>query len=1657
MDLNPDPWKWSVSDVQHFFGRQAADYVADIPGGRLPPPEAFAMKLGENEVNGAQLLMGVDAFELRDSLGVRAIPEKSAVLRCIQKLRKKSAIYAGDQSGPPQVSTSKIETEQRSAPRPKPEDEQAPSQIGRNVRDGEAFVEDATGRRRRKLALLKPQPTKVEGELDNGAFPIDRIFYGDTGFSQEIGPLDPRSKTIQPKDTSDTESESDNWQFVNPKRRAHEVVFVYRRMQHFLHSAKEVDLTREGKEAVAVLPYPSSLHLRNRPSATVFQFRRNHVEAIAVREHVAQLEGDPSPDDDVPEDAGEWGFLVSKYREDSADVLPRYGESESDDYDAEQMYTGTDADAEPEAAESVAPDELEKQKISDIVDEAISGCVREWKEKLPTLEAKRAWTVWKKTKGSRTIRAGLIDSAKNKIVRLTARLDQIKAQLLESDWNSEHSLREACAGLEPTVEDREEHRWMIDVWQRREEPPHVIHHKATSQSNKDIRGQLRTGLVIPEHDRFSATAGQVSHVYEPSCDEEQAVPGTEAEGELTTYEADDEINTPPQNEPETPGSLASGGHIEAENANATPRSIVSQPPRSPSIDGANADTTDVIDLCSLPDDPASPPPRHVHYPRLPTTPDIAPTSMKSGSKSLPIDVLSSSDGSRRIKTRPAPAPVKRRKLESSNPLMASAAQVDAWTTDELAAKDDRHRMLIKLLRHHGSEFRESIHRQQQEGAITLVLRQALEGIQKGGPTGGKSAEDKAMITLAKIYLQWFHCSAEEPHSLDDDQWRQLWEDEMSLTGFERQLRQALLKNDSPLFNSTKTTPKVTQSVSARSSAMRTAISSDDEESPMETPRKKRKLPVDRNQSGCKNRDKALGRQSHYQSQTANSSQQALMVDDANQSGLIINPAKNEHEDFIYIIKPIAERMKPHQLEGARFLWREITAHEDDPDDDDDEESNGNGCILAHTMGLGKTMQTIACLAALNEASRATRAGTYKQLPTKLQLRGGRRHKRLLRIIILCPAGLIFNWLDEIDKWAGTRLGSIFCLDSVSKRHHGDKLRTWKMQGGVAILGYEMFRNLATGKLTKTGPSEDEVAEQSRLVLEAAEVVVADEAHALKNEQSGVAAAASRFRTATRVALTGTPMSNDVKASDAVSAHGCAADTAQEIYALVSWVSPGYLGDPLEFKAHFTEPIEHGLYRDSTYYERRQSAKKLAVLHSEIQPKVNRANIEVLRGSLKPKIEFVIFVSLTAMQNTLYTRFIQAARGEIKKEHVYQTALWGMISILGLLNNHPSCFSNKLREQPKKSNQRPNGKSLRLDGLEDGEETQDEPGTGDVTSATRNSGNSTPRLGELATMQQILDAEAEGLGEDHRSKYGVNDQMVKEILAGLVIDTDPELSTKVSVFLKLLDRCLEVQDKVIVFSMSIPTLNYLQNILQHMKTGRIDGSNTGSRDKVLEAFARGDFNVMLVSTKAGGVGLNMQCANRVFIFDSGFNPTYEEQAIGRAYRLGQQKPVYVYRFVAAGTFESNIYNKQLFKTSLAQRVVDKKNPRRTAERNARDYLYEPRPVPQTDLSLQAGRDPAVLDPLIATESPIRAVQTMETLTEEAVDEPLNAEERAEVALEMQMRKLRPRGRKIAPPPEPPRLPPPPLQVPGWDARALPPRPPPPVNGAGAEASGWGRLR
>ena len=150
------------------------------------------------------------------------------------------------------------------------------------------------------------------------------------------------------------------------------------------------------------------------------------------------------------------------------------------------------------------------------------------------------------------------------------------------------------------------------------------------------------------------------------------------------------------------------------------------------------------------------------------------------------------------------------------------------------------------------------------------------------------------------------------------------------------------------------------------------------------------------------------------------------------------------------------------------------------------------------------------------------------------------------------------------------------------------------------------------------------------------------------------------------------------------------------------------------------------------------------------------------------------------------------------------------------------------------------------------------------------------------------------------------------------------SGKVSKLCDLLIAFKENGDRVLVFSQFTMVMNILEAVLETLSIRffRLDGQTKidERQDMIDQFYAEEDITVFLLSTKAGGAGINLACANKVIIFDSGFNPQDDIQAENRAHRVGQKREVEVIRLVTRGTIEEQIHALGETKLALDDRVA-----------------------------------------------------------------------------------------------------------------------------------------
>ncbi|EEA24894.1 DNA repair protein rhp26 [Talaromyces marneffei ATCC 18224] len=184
--------------------------------------------------------------------------------------------------------------------------------------------------------------------------------------------------------------------------------------------------------------------------------------------------------------------------------------------------------------------------------------------------------------------------------------------------------------------------------------------------------------------------------------------------------------------------------------------------------------------------------------------------------------------------------------------------------------------------------------------------------------------------------------------------------------------------------------------------------------------------------------------------------------------------------------------------------------------------------------------------------------------------------------------------------------------------------------------------------------------------------------------------------------------------------------------------------------------------------------------------------------------------------------------------------------------------------------------------------------------------------------------------------------------------EPSKSGKMKVVKALLELWRDTGHKTLLFAQHRIMLNILEkfvNTLSGFNYRRMDGETPIHRRQLLvdEFNNSPDIHVFLLTTKVGGLGVNLTGADRVIIYDPDWNPSTDMQARERAWRLGQKREVAIYRLMTAGTIEEKIYHRQIFKQFLTNKVLKDPKQRQTFEMSNLHDLFSLGEEGQTETS------------------------------------------------------------------------------------------------------------
>ncbi|EDV23259.1 uncharacterized protein TRIADDRAFT_27976, partial [Trichoplax adhaerens] len=376
-----------------------------------------------------------------------------------------------------------------------------------------------------------------------------------------------------------------------------------------------------------------------------------------------------------------------------------------------------------------------------------------------------------------------------------------------------------------------------------------------------------------------------------------------------------------------------------------------------------------------------------------------------------------------------------------------------------------------------------------------------------------------------------------------------------------------------------------------------------------------------------------------------------------------------------------------------------------------------------------------------------------------------------------------------------------------------------------------------------------------------DLLICDEGHRLKNSSNKTFALISSVQTRRRVLVTGTPIQNDL----------------QEFYAIVEFCNPGILGSEAAFRRIYEDPIAKSRLPGCNKKEKNLGESRAIELSRLTKLFCLRRTQEVIIHHLPPKVEYVIFCRTAPLQVLIYRHLLSS---RLFKECIS--------AVESNYCRHFMCI-NALRKVCNEPN-------LIYEAVKDAE-------------------------------SHLIDDEiGKSIEEEHTLLYAGIQSLYPPNYSPDTFTT--EHSGKLAVLSNLLDWIYQnsPKEKVVVVSNFTRTLDVLQKMCKskNYRYVRLDGSTpTSKRHTIVENFnsSYSKTFVFLLSSKAGGTGLNLIGASRLVLYDIDWNPANDLQAMARIWRDGQKRDVYIYRLVTTGTIEEKIFQRQVMKHDLSGAVMD----------------------------------------------------------------------------------------------------------------------------------------
>lgn len=532
--------------------------------------------------------------------------------------------------------------------------------------------------------------------------------------------------------------------------------------------------------------------------------------------------------------------------------------------------------------------------------------------------------------------------------------------------------------------------------------------------------------------------------------------------------------------------------------------------------------------------------------------------------------------------------------------------------------------------------------------------------------------------------------------------------------------------------------------------------------------------------------------------------------------------------------------------------------------------NGMNGILADEMGLGKTVQCISLVAHLMD-------------------------KGVTGPFLVCaPLSTLPNWMSEFKRFT-PRIPIVLYHGNQEKRDEviTEIRQKFKIPG---INGIKFFPVVITSF---------EVVIRDRKVLERLQwrYIIVDEGHRLKNYQSRLVQELKKYPSSNRLLLTGTPLQNNLS----------------ELWSLLNFLLPEIFDDLDVFTAWFRVEELQGSEAEHKIVELERKENVLSMLHQILSPFLLRRLKTDVDLQIPKKKELLVYCPMSKLQDELYRATVDHSilflLGEPNETEVIEYQANGRPKRKAKRQdiNYSNMGTNEVTEELGKMSVEKVDEEIdewmKLSNDLQWEPRQPKKKTVQAVNTNIKMTNPMMQLRKIVNHPYLVKWEV----DIETGDYIVDEAMVSD-------------SGKLAVMDQMLKRLIKDGHKVLIFSQLTMMLDVLADYLsmRGIKFGRLDGRmNLEERAVDMDNFRNDpDMPVFLVSTRAGGLGINLTAADTVIIYDSDWNPQCDLQAQDRCHRIGQTKPVIVYRLVASDTVDQRIIERAGAKRKLEKMVIQK---------------------------------------------------------------------------------------------------------------------------------------